>query len=126
MTLSECSSGSMDVFGVPFLIFVPVVGCVVAFLFSWIISDEGFDTLSPILRRIGRVLRPVGRAIRWVHQHLFLIYAWVCVLVLVFSSIVFGYLAWNGSPVPFLDFWPLGVLGLLTSFFEYLHERFEK
>lgn len=126
MTLSECSSGSMDVFGVPFLVFVPVVGCVVAFLFSWIVSDEGFDTLSPILRRIGCYLRLLGRALRWVHQHLFLIYAWVAVLASVCGSIVFGCLAWNGSPVPFLDFWPLAVLGLLASLFEYLHERFEK
>jgi hypothetical protein len=71
------------------------------------------------------ILRPVGRALLWVHQRLFLIYAWVAVLVSVCGSIVFGCLAWNGSPVPIQDFWPLAVLALFASLCEYIHERFK-
>lgn len=60
------------------------VSAVIAYLF-FEINEEFF--LS--------ILRLLGRALRWVHQHLFLIYAWVSVLSAILCASFSIYLSLN-------------------------------
>lgn len=90
-------SGSLDIFGVPFPIIVPLVGCCIAFLWGWLIHGDGLDVLFSVFCAIGRALRPVGCGFRWVYHHLFRIFACAAVLTSISGSLFSVYLSLNGS-----------------------------
>lgn len=119
---SQGVSGSLDVLGGLFPIFAPVV---VIFVVWLIISDCGrLAILLSGLCAIGRALRPVGRALRWLFDHFNLGVAWLSVCAAVWASFVTFLVGWYGSPVPPLDCWPVPALCFGAWGFErfYLHE----
>lgn len=120
---SECQgiSGSLDVFGVPFPIIVPLIACAVAFLWGWLIHRDGLTIVYSALCAIGRFLRPLFCALRWLHDRFSLGLAWFFVCAAVWSSFVIFLFAWNGLPVPPIECWPVPVLCFFAWAFERLY-----
>lgn len=58
------------------------------------------------------------RALRWLFDRFSLGLAWFLVCTAVYSSFVTFLVAWNGSPVPAFDCWPVPVLCFSAWCFE--------
>lgn len=100
---SECQgiSGNLDVLDGLFPIFAPLV---VIFVVWLIISDcDRLAILLSDLCAIGRALRPVGRALRWLFDHFNLGMAWACACATVLLSFLLLLNAFYGRPVSLFD-----------------------
>lgn len=98
---SQGISGNLDVLGGLFPIFVPVV---VIFVVWLIISDcDRLAVLLSALCAIGRTLRPVGRALRWLFDRFNLGMAWACACAAVLLSFLLLLNAFYGRPVSLFD-----------------------
>jgi hypothetical protein len=98
--------------------------CVFMFLVFLIVTDGYEDDKYSALGNILRVLRLIGRAIRWLSDHFSLGLAWLSACAAVWASFVTFLVGWYGSPVPPLDCWPVLALCLGAWGFErfYLYE----
>lgn len=117
---SQGISGNLDVLDGIFPIFAPLV---VIFVVWLIISDcDRLAILLSDLRAIGRALRPVGRAIRWLFDRFSLGIAWFSVCTAVWFSFVAFLFGLNGFPVPPLECWPIPLLCFSAWAFEHLYQ----
>lgn len=107
---SQGISGSLGLSDIPLPILVPLGGFFVFFFYGWFIQGDGPTILYSILCAIGRFLRPLFRALRWLLDRFSLGLAWFYACGAVLSSFLLFLVAWNGSPVPALHCWPVPVL----------------
>lgn len=95
--------GNLDIFTFPLPMLFPFFCIAIAFLLGFLFHGDNSTILFSALCAIGRALRPVGRALRWLFDHFNLGMAWACACATVLLSFLLLLNAFYGLPVSLFD-----------------------